>query len=174
MDKKKYYKEIQDFFTEITWNAAAKRKLEQLTDELVQSYVDEKESQIIYVDKIQWRTHYVTSATKKRPTDPLSSIAILEDFNNIALEVCVAFDIRPEQLKVNNPKSSYSPYRPHARFLVTARSVFAKTVLYRRPDTPYQLISDYIGYKDHTSVMHLLYYSKLDTQPLLKKEDGNS
>lgn len=171
MDKKTYYKEIKLFFTEIDWNKAATDRLEKLTDQLVDHYLKSKEEKIVYVDRLIWRTQYITKPVKKDQHIGFHNIANINDLNETALEICEFFDINPTQLKVNNKESEYFPLRKRSKLYILARATFAKTVLDRKVDTRYKTISDYLGYRDHTSVMHLLYYSKSKTSPLKKKDE---
>lgn len=68
-----------------------------------------------------------------------------------AEDVCKRYNITLEQLKRDSDE--YGEYKRKSYQLVKARQVFVKMV--RMYDVSFTTIRDFLGYKNHTSVIHL-------------------
>lgn len=150
MTQQEYIKELKAFLTEVDWDKFTTNRVNELTTKLISSVLDVRPIKYVYMNKYKIVTAKI--AAKQ------------EDLDRIALEVCAEYNITIQQLKVNSPDSCYFRNgkwrgKRHIPF-VQARWCFCKTVLEQYSDTIYMMLAEYLGYKDHTSIMHLLYYRK--------------
>lgn len=78
---------------------------------------------------------------------------------DIAKEVCQNNNLTYQQLRRDSPVAAYGKYKRKSDIFVKGRREFA--IIARRNGWSFQQIADFLGYLHHTSVIALVYETKL-------------
>lgn len=153
MTKEEFLKELKDFFTEVDWDSYKEARVSSLTSRLYDYAVSQAPVKRIYVKETVIRNESASSRSANH-----------QEMTNTALEICSIYDMNFSQLLVNEPMHKYvyrgKPRGKRFQLFVDARQDFVKAILDEYPKTTYSTLASFLGYKDHTSIMHLLWYRK--------------
>lgn len=150
MTEKRLVKEVEDFLTEVEWDDYKRGRIAYIIKTFLQNKKERVIVRHVYVDRVLHAD--ATAATDK-------------DLKRIAQEICEKHSIILEQLRVNSdiafyPMDKDGVKKRRIQELVSARQDFAKSVIQEYPHTTTVLLASFLGYKDHSSIIHLLRYRK--------------
>jgi hypothetical protein len=146
MTNKDFLRELKSYFPDIDWTDGAESRVLLLVDRYRSTIKHKTVVKQIYVDR-----EVVLPATSAKD----------EDYVEIAQEVCENHKITLEQLRANSPKWAYERGEIRTRPLVDARCEFVKKVFARFPHTSQVQAARWLGYRDHSSIYHLLLKRKV-------------
>jgi hypothetical protein len=141
MTKKDFLRELKSYFPDIDWTDGAESRINLLLDRYNANIKERIVVKHVYIDR-----EVVVEGTFARE----------DDCNRIAKDICERHGITIEQLKVNSPKWAYVDGASGAKELVDARYDFVKQIFKRYPHSSQSQLARWIGYKDHSSIHHLL------------------
>lgn len=158
------------------------KKIESVIQDVIDDIPEKYIVKIKEVEKpvVKTKLIYVPSSEEKCRKIDESTVATI--LYNIAVFVCNKYGISIEQLKRDSSPFIYKvcPVRTHdgrrlcrrSNYFVQARSEFAKLVRQDYYETiSLKMIANYLGYRDHTSIVHLINGMKVENThlPLLEK-----
>lgn len=141
MTKKDFIRELKSYFPEIDWTPGAESRVNLLLDRYNFEVKERVVVKQVYVDR-----EVLVEGTSARE----------EDCIKVAKDICEQHGITLEQLKVNSPKWAYAGGRAGTKELVDARYDFVRKIFSRFPHSSKSHVSRWLGYKDHSSIHHLL------------------
>jgi hypothetical protein len=141
MTNKDFLRELKSYFPDIDWTEHAESRVLMLVDRYRSTIKHKTIVKQIYIDR-----EVVLDATSARE----------DNYLELAEEVCERNKITLDQLKANSPKWAYEKGKVRAGHLVDARCEFIRKLFAKFPHTSQVQAARWIGYKDHSSIYHLL------------------
>jgi hypothetical protein len=141
MTNKDFLRELKSYFPDIDWTEHADSRVNMLLDRYRSAIKHKTIVKQIYIDR-----EVVVSSTSAKH----------EDYLKIAEEICERHEITLEQLRANSPSWAYKDGRIRTTPLVDARCEFVRKVFGKFPHTSKTQTARWLGYRDHSSIYHLL------------------